>query len=153
MTRWGRFHQLEPDLAVFAKQRLANAPAYLATIRTNGSPRVHPITPIVTGQGLYVFMEPTSPKGADLRERSWYALHNRVDDTAGTGGELLVSGRGRLIDDPDVRAVVTEASSYEPADRYVLFKLLVSEVRCNGYGDTPLPARRRWKSASDEEVR
>jgi hypothetical protein len=34
--------------------------------------------------------EPTSPKGADLRERGWFALHNGVPDNAGTGGEASV---------------------------------------------------------------
>jgi hypothetical protein len=153
VTSWGAFRRTEPELAAFAEQRLGNPPAYLATIRANGTPRVHPITPIVTSEDLYVFMEPTSPKGADLRERGWYAMHNRVDDTAGTGGELIVSGRGRMIEDIDVRTLVTELAPYQPAERYVLFELSVSEVRCHGYGDTPLPRRRRWKAGPDEEVR
>jgi hypothetical protein len=49
-------------------------PAYLATVRSDGRPRFHPVTPIIADNALFVFMEPTSPKGRDLRERGWYAL-------------------------------------------------------------------------------
>ena len=108
--------------------------------------RVHPVTPIFTADGLYLFMEPTSPKAADLRERGWFALHNGVPDNAGTGGEASVSGTGHPVDDAAVRATVVAAASYDPADRYVLFELRPTEVRCNGYGDVTLPERRRWRA-------
>ena len=143
---WGSFAATEPELAAFVAARLQAAPSYLATVRANGTPRVHPVTPIITADGLYVFMEPTSPKGADLREREWFALHNGVPDNAGTGGEALVSGTGHPVDDPEVRANVGAASSYDPADSYVLFELRPTEVRGNGYGDVTLPERRRWRA-------
>ncbi len=145
MTTWGGFRVAEPELAAFVAARLLTAPAYLATVRADGSPRVHPVTPILTEAGLYVFMEPTSPKAADLRERDRFALHNGVPDNAGTGGEASVSGTGHEIDDPDERATVVAAASYDPADRYVLFELRPTEVRCNGYGDVELPEPRRWR--------
>lgn len=141
---WGEFAGLEPDLARFGMDRLRAAPAYLATIRRSGSPRVHPVTPIFTAEGLFLFMEPTSPKGRDLRERAWFALHNGVPDNAGSGGEFFVSGGGLAVDDPDVRSRVADSASYAPAARYILFELLLSEARCNGYGDVPLPPTRKW---------
>lgn len=149
MTTWGDFAATEPELAAFVAERLAAAPSYLATVRPSGAPRVHPVTPVTTADGLYVFMEPTSPKGADLRERGWFALHNGVPDNAGTGGEAAVSGTGHPVDDVALRAVVAAAASYEPADRYVLFELRPTEVRGNGYGDVALPERRRWRVGPD----
>lgn len=146
VTTWGDFAAAEPELAAFGAGRLVVAPAYLATVRSDGRPRVHPVTPVVTADGLYLFMEPTSPKGRDLRERGWFALHNGVPDADGSGGEFAVSGTGRAVDDQAVRAIAVEAATYEPADRYVLFELRVSEARCNGYGDVELPARRRWRA-------
>jgi hypothetical protein len=146
MTTWGAFAVAEPELAAFVAERLLAAPAYLATVRASGAPRVHPFTPIFTTEGLYVFMEPTSPKGADLREREWFAVHNGVQDNAGTGGEASVRGTGHPVDDDAVRAKVVAAASYNPADRYVLFELRPTEVRCNGYGDVTLPERRRWSA-------
>jgi Pyridoxamine 5'-phosphate oxidase len=146
MTTWGTFAATEPELAAFVAERLQAAPAYLATVRASGAPRVHPVTPIFTDDGLYLFMEPTSPKGADLRERGQFALHNGVPDNAGTGGEASVSGTGHPIDDAAVRATVVAAAGYDPADRYVLFELRPSEVRCNAYGDVALPERQRWRA-------
>ena len=145
MATWGVVATAEPELAAFVAERLRAAPSYLATVQASGAPRIHPVTPIVTGDGLYVFMEPTSPKGADLRERGWFALHNGVPDNAGTGGEASVSGTGHPVDDAAVRAAAVAAATYEPADRYVLFELRPTEVRCKGYGDVTLPECRRWR--------
>jgi hypothetical protein len=146
MTTWGAITAAEPELAAFVAARLQAAPSYLATVRASGAPRVHPVTPIFTADGVYLFMEPTSPKGADLRERGRFALHNGVPDNAGTGGEASVSGTGHPVDDAAVRATVAAAARYTPADRYVLFELRPTEVRCHGYGDVPLPDRRRWRA-------
>lgn len=141
---WGKFATLEPDLARFGAERLTAVPAYLATIRQSGSPRVHPVTPIFTDAGLFLFMEPTSPKGRDLRERESFALHNGVPDNAGSGGEFFLAGRGLIVEDVDIWSEVADSAGYEPADRYILFELHLSEARCNGYGDVQLPATRSW---------
>ncbi len=141
---WGEFATLEPDLARFGAERLTAAPAYLATIRRSGSPRVHPVTPIFTDAGLFLFMEPTSPKGRDLRERKSFALHNGVPDNAGSGGEFYLAGRGLTVEDVDIWSEVADSAGYEPADRYILFELHLSEARCSGYGDVQLPATRSW---------
>ena len=141
---WEEFEAQATDLAAFGARLLAAAPAYLATIRGVGPPRVHPISPIIGGGRLFVFMEPSSPKGADLRERHWYALHNGVPDTVGTGGEFFVSGQARLMDDPELRTIATGAAGYQPEERYILFELGINEARCNGYGDVALPEPSRW---------
>ena len=147
---WGELARAAPELAAFGTTRLRAAPAYLATVRKTGAPRVHPVTPILTSDGLFVFMEPTSPKVRDLRERSRYALHNGVPDTEGSGGEFFVSGQGVAVESAAVRETVVRAASYDPAARYVLFELRVSEARCNGYGDVTLPYQDRWSSRSCE---
>ena len=114
----------------------------------DGGARVHPVTPIVSSTGLYVFMEPTSPKGRDLRERRRFAMHNGVPDTDGSGGEFFLSGEGIAVDDDAVRAGAEAAASYEPAERYVLFELLVGSARANGYGDVTLPEPSRWSAGT-----
>jgi hypothetical protein len=149
MASWGEFATAEPELAAFGAGRLALAPAYLATIRADGTPRVHPCTPIIGTDQLFVFMEPTSPKGHDLRARHSYALHSGVPDIFGSGGEFTLSGEGGLNEDGAVRAQAVASASYEPADRYILFVLSIREARCNGYGDVTLPTVARW-SAPEE---
>jgi hypothetical protein len=144
MGRWDDFAAAAPELAAYGAQRLGALPAYLATVRAGGAPRVHPVTPIISG-GLFVFMEPTSPKGRDLRERGWYALHCGVPDSLGTGGEFTVSGRGALTDDAGARAAAASAAGYDPPERYILFELSVLDARSNGYGDVVLPEPRWWR--------
>ena len=87
---------------------------------------------------------PPRPKLATCENGVWYALHNGVPDTFGTGGEVFVSGQATLIDDPEPRTVAAELASYQPEDRYILFELAIAEARCNSYGDVPLPDPSRW---------
>src|SRR6187401_2759383 len=117
MKSWGEFAAAEPALASFGAERLVGLPAYLATVREDGMPRVHPVTPVVSADGLFVFMESTSPKGQDLRERGGYALHSGVPDNEGSGGEFFVSGTGHLVEDASIRAIAERAASYEPEPR------------------------------------
>jgi len=48
---------------------------YLATLRPDGSPRIHPITVTVDDTGIYVYAVGSTPKGRDLRRDPRYALH------------------------------------------------------------------------------
>jgi hypothetical protein len=79
-----------------------------------------------------------------MRHQEFLAAGNGVPDNAGTGGEFYVGGCGLAVDDLDVWSHVADAASYTPADRYILFEMQLSEARCHGYGDVPLPSTRRW---------
>ncbi|MCB0202711.1 MAG: pyridoxamine 5'-phosphate oxidase family protein, partial [Anaerolineae bacterium] len=89
---WQTLEDQDPDLAAFGVERLNGKVAYLATTRKNGAPRVHPMTPIIGDGYLFVFMEPTSPKGHDLQRDSRYAIHCGVTDNSGASGEFYISG-------------------------------------------------------------
>jgi hypothetical protein len=144
---WRDLEVADPDLAAVGATRLqGNGVAYLATVDPDGAPRVHPVTPIVGEGHVFVFMEPTSPKGADLKRGSRFALHSAVADMAGGGGEFIVRGVGRLIHDPAERAVAERLAPYDPADRYVLFELLVESAMKTDYVDGQ-PARVRFSPA------
>jgi hypothetical protein len=143
---WQDLEVGNPELAAFGAERFKSEVAYLATVRKDGSPRVHPVTPIV-GQGhLFLFMEPTSPKGHDLRRDGRYAMHASVRDSSGGEGEFYVSGRATFVEDPEVRALAAQLASYAPADRYILFSLSVDRADSTIYEDGQ-PIRRRWKRA------
>ncbi len=143
---WSEFQAAAPELAAFGAERLRLRPSYLATVRAGGVPRVHPVTPIITEVGLFVFMEPTSPKVRDLRSRRAYSLHSGVPDGHGTGGEFSVTGEACFVSDGERRSVATDAAGYTPADRYLLLELRVSEARCIGYGDFAPPAPLSWSN-------
>lgn len=142
---WGQFESEAPELAAFGRQRLNVGPAYLATIRLDGAPRVHPVNPKVHGEhlGLYVF--PSSPKGADLRRDGRFALHTTVDDVAGHGGEFVVRGRSRLVDDRDAFGEELADAGLPATDQYVRFELLISGVLVGTYdGASNAPRIERW---------
>ncbi|MFN8595844.1 MAG: pyridoxamine 5'-phosphate oxidase family protein [Anaerolineae bacterium] len=143
---WKILEEQQPELAAFGAERLNGKVAYLATVRQDGSPRVHPVTPII-GEQLFLFMEPTSPKGKDLQRDARYTLHCGVEDSDGGGGEFYVSGRATLTNDPALRAQAVRASSYAPADRYILFVLTIESAFMNRYVDDK-PEPRRWRSKS-----
>ncbi len=144
MTTWQEFAQQAPALAEFGKARLNGRVAYLATIRPDGSPRVHPVTPII-GQELYLFMEPTSPKGKDLQRDPRYTLHCSVEDTGGGAGEFYVRGRATLNHDPHIREQAARASSYTPHERYILFVLTVEFAFMNIYTEDGTRTQ-RWQA-------
>ncbi|MCB9154192.1 MAG: pyridoxamine 5'-phosphate oxidase family protein [Caldilineae bacterium] len=143
---WQTLEDQDPDLAAFGVERLNGKVAYLATTRKNGAPRVHPMTPIIGDGYLFVFMEPTSPKGHDLQRDSRYAIHCGVTDNSGASGEFSISGRARLVDDPELRALAARLSSYTPADRYVLFEFDVERAASTVYTNDGA-VRRTWKLA------
>ncbi len=145
MASWSEFSQRSPALAAFGAARFGNGVAYLATVRTDGGPRVHPVTPIL-GEQLFLFMEPTSPKGKDLQRDGRYTLHCSVEDMSGGGGEFYVRGRAHLTDDPLLREQAIRAASYTPQERYILFILTVEFGFMNVYTDTGSDAQ-RWNEA------
>lgn len=142
---WQVLAEQEPGLAAFGAQRLGQGRvAYLATVDPGGAPRLHPVTPVVGPQHLYVFMEPTSPKGHDLARGSRYALHCAVEDSDGGSGEFRVQGWALRVTDPQVRAHAVELAPFEPADRYVLFELLVDDAFSTRYAVDGTPERQHW---------
>lgn len=144
---WQTLEASDAELAAFGARRLGDSDvAYLATVDGSGAPRLHPVTPILAPGHVFVFMEPTSPKGHDLERGSRYALHCTVEDDQGGGGEFRIRGTARRITDPDLRRLAAERASYEPADSYVLFELLVDDAFGTRYADDGTPVRYRWAS-------
>ena len=145
---WRDLESADADLAATGVYRLNGRVSYLATARADGNPRVHPVTPIIGEGRLFLFMEPTSPKGRDLARGSRFALHCGVEDKEGGGGEFTVSGRGVRLEDAGSRAQAARLASYEIADRYILFELLPDEAMATTYGDSGAE-RTRWRAGAE----
>ncbi|MEW6401835.1 MAG: pyridoxamine 5'-phosphate oxidase family protein [Chloroflexota bacterium] len=141
---WGKLETQAPEIAAFGKARLHNEVAYLATVRKDGSPRVHPFTPIIGEGHFFVFMEPTSPKGHDLRRDGRFAVHCSVTDTSGESGEVIITGRASFIQDPELRALAVKVCPYKPAERYILFEFSVEGVMTTEYPNGEA-IRKHWK--------
>ncbi|PKO13423.1 MAG: pyridoxamine 5'-phosphate oxidase [Chloroflexi bacterium HGW-Chloroflexi-10] len=144
MTSWKEFTNLAPEFAKFGMTRFKNGVAYLGTLRADGSPRVHPVTPII-GEQLFLFMEPTSPKGKELLRDARYTLHCAVEDSNGGGGEFYVTGQATLTDDPLIREQAVRACAYTPEDRYILFSLTIEFAFMKSYPDDQSTTK-RWRA-------
>jgi len=143
---WNKLEITDPELAAFGAERFASSGvAYLATVRSDGAPRVHPVTPIIGDGCLFLFMEPTSPKGHDLQRDDRYAMHCAVEDSSGGGGEFFIAGRARLVEDPAVCQIAANAASFTPAERYILFELHLEHASSTIY-EAGNPVRRRWRA-------
>ncbi len=141
---WKILEEQQPELAAFGCERLNGKVAYLATVRKDGSPRLHPMTPII-GQGyFFVFMEPTSPKGHDLQRDGRFAIHCEVSDNSGASGEFSITGHAHLVDDAELRALAVNLASYAVAERYILFEFDIESAASTVYPDDR-PVRRFWK--------
>ncbi len=145
MATWAEFAEQAPDLARFGLERLGkNRVAYLATVRADGGPRVHPVVPFVGAGKLLLFMEPASPKGKDLQRDGRYALHCTVEDAGGGAGEFSLRGRATLNIDSALRAEAERACPYTPQAEYILYVLEVDAALANVY-DGGTPKATRWK--------
>jgi hypothetical protein len=135
-----------PDLASFGKQRLEGRIAYLATVRPDGSPRVHPVSPFLSSNDLFVYMEPTSPKVLDMRRDARYAMHCGVEDDSGGQGEFFVGGRAVEVGDTKTRGEAFQEArimGYSPQERHVLFELRIEEAMATVY-ENGHPKRSKW---------
>lgn len=141
---WKALEEGNGELAAFGWQRLNGHTAYLATVDKQGHPRVHPVTPIIGEGRFFLFMEPTSPKGFDVKRNGRFALHCGVEDNEGGAGEFYVRGMGRFTDDPLDRETAVRLSTYPPHDRYILFEFDIHFALSTHYG-ADKPQRQRWK--------
>ena len=143
-VNWGVLESEDVKLAAFGQDRLDGKVAYLATIRPDGRPRAHPVTPVI-GQGrLFIFLEPSSPRTRDLEESPDYCLHCAMSDSSGSSGEFQATGVAVRVDDEAIRQVAESVCSFRPSVRSLLFELLITDVMSTAYPGGQ-PRRRRWQ--------
>jgi Pyridoxamine 5'-phosphate oxidase len=81
--------------------------AFLATIRPDGSPRLHPFCPVLAAGRLFAAIPMSSPKGDDLRRDPRCAIHalpGPDDDELSIRARAIEAGN-----DPAVRAAAIAA--------------------------------------------
>jgi hypothetical protein len=105
---WNAFADLRPDLAAQGRKLLyahGIGLAFLATVRRDGGPRVHPICPIFTGTGLYAFIVP-GPKLADLHRDPRYSLHCETYPPPNHDDAFMLNGVVGWVRDAELRPVL-----------------------------------------------
>lgn len=153
MKRWCELEASHPELANAGRALIYQFKVglgYLATLRKDGAPRVHPVCPVIAAGGLYVFIGNHSPKVHDLLRDGRYALHTfsnpDVDD------EFYVAGVGMRVDDAAVRKIVydtyTATGAFTSND--TLFELLLERALHAKYASRPSwpPTYTRWNASA-----
>lgn len=100
MASWSEFAADVPRLAEGIRRLLLQygpGLGYLATVRADGGPRVHPVSPVLTDEGLFCFVI-DSPKRRDLERDGRYALHSFPAEES--DDEAYLAGRARPVTDP-----------------------------------------------------
>ena len=110
MATWKEFAEAKPEMAERGFRHLNIPLAYLATVRRDGAPRLHPVSPIFADGRLFVAILPTSPKKFDLYHDGRYSLHALPPplDENYDEFEFNITGRATRVTDPKTRALVSD---------------------------------------------
>lgn len=156
MTSWTDFKTEQPELARQGADLLYHFSvglAFLATVRADGGPRLHPICPLITEGGLYAFIVP-SPKQRDLHRNGRFAMHSfPLEDNEDA---FYLTGFARHVTDPDIRDQLghqfaderAEFAAPPPAHEQHLFTFEPATAmitRTTGHGD-PKPKHTVWRA-------
>jgi hypothetical protein len=151
---WGEFAAERPDLADAGRQLLYQfgvGLGFLATTRADGAPRVHPMCPLLTDDGLYAFIVP-SPKRNDLHRDGRYAMHSfPADDNedafsvTGSAAQVVDSAvvealTRRYLEEREMSEAPKAFSTWEPFEFSIASCLL---TRTTGHGDSA-PRHTTW---------
>jgi len=153
---WDDFALSQPELAAACRGLMYQygvGLAFLATVRPDGGPRVHPICPLIAEFGLFAFVVP-SPKRGDLHRDGRYAMHSFPADE--NEDAFSLTGIAQLVDDSELRRALQtqflgERSLEIPPKGFAEQELFVFELeRClytvtSGHGD-PEPRHRIWRA-------
>jgi hypothetical protein len=110
MIEWQQFRAEAPETTTVLERRLAaTGLALMATIRTDGSPRISPLEPLVGEDRLWLGMMPGSTKSADLRRDPRLCLHTATADKDVADGDAKLWGRAVLAEDDGARQAYAAA--------------------------------------------
>jgi hypothetical protein len=96
--------------------------AFLATVRRDGAPRLHPVCPVLSNDGLFVLITASSPKRQDLMQDGRYALQTFPQPKAGSD-EFSIAGKAVLVDDSAARAAILRDARHMADASEMVFEL------------------------------
>jgi len=108
MITWTEFSRQQPALADAGRRQFYQfgiGLAFLATVRPDGGPRVHPVCPVISDAGLHLLIV-AGPKRQDLRRDGRYALHSDACPPPRQDDGFALAGQAREVTDAAMRQVV-----------------------------------------------
>lgn len=153
---WQDLSNAEPEIAALGSQLLFQTRehvglAFIATLRRDGAPRLHPISVVLNGGHLYVMIPRGSPKCADLLQDGRYALQAFPPAVNIEGEEFYLSGRAFRVLDPQVRQKLMDETSVQADEQEILFELMLERAmytKLENHG-TPdeHPSHQKWTTS------
>ena len=154
MASWGEFAKAAPRLAEDGAKLLARGIAYLATIRPDGGPRVHPFTPLVIEGRLLAAIPLRTPKARDLQRDARYMIHALP---GASDAEFSIRGTARELRDSADRALAVRAAEatgagglVESAGRDAIFEFDIERADAAIWRNVGQPGtyadRDRWEA-------
>ncbi|MGI8926395.1 MAG: pyridoxamine 5'-phosphate oxidase family protein [Tepidiformaceae bacterium] len=149
MATWSEFEAANPEMAARGRSlfyQFGIGLGFMATIRADGGPRLHPFCPIVAEGGVFGFII-DSPKRRDLLRDGRVAIHacggDEVDD------EFYFTGNARRIDDPSTIEKVLaayRASGGDDDGHALLFEFDIERAMLATYEKRPSwpPVYTKW---------
>ena len=155
MKPWNEFSKEEPELAKIGKHLLFQSHehiglAFIATLRKDGAPRLHPVSLVFSDGHLYVLIPPTSPKCADLKRDGRYAMQAFPPQGNQGNEEFYLAGHAVCTQDLSIRQSLIAGTKIHAEENEVLFELLLDRAiytRLENLG-TPdeFPSHRKWQA-------
>ena len=152
MVPWKEFAAAAPTLAETGRSLLFQFPvglAFLATVRQDGGPRLHPVCPVLSEGRLFVLIIADSPKRHDLTRDGRYALQSFPQPKPGSD-EFYVTGTARLIEDTATRAAILRDAKHMADLSEIAFELLIDRVMHTRWEHVLTPQMRsiheKWRS-------
>jgi hypothetical protein len=153
MKTWAEFKHENPELAMigrrmFFQSRPQVGYAFIATLRQDGAPRLHPVSVVLFDDRLFILIPPTSPKCADLLRDGRFAMQAIPPPNNEAGEEFYLSGQAATIPDSSVRQALITGLEIRVEPEEVLFELLFDRAmytRLENQG-SPLehPVHQKW---------
>jgi hypothetical protein len=152
MFTWEQFAASDPELAVLGQGQLFQfgvGLAFLATVRQDGGPRLHPVCPVLTDGHLYVFVPPASPKHADLLRDGRFAIQ-AFPPPKEESEEFYLSGIAVRIQDPVLWKKAAKATVSRVSEGETLFELKLERAMYTAWenwGTSDVhPVHHKWKA-------
>ena len=156
MVTWKEFAAAQPELADVGRSLLFQFKvglAFLATVRKDGAPRLHPVCPVLSDDRLFVLIIPTSLKRHDLRRDGRYALQTFPQPKPGSD-EFSIAGKAVGVDDPAVRAAILRDAKHMADASEIAFELWIDHVMHTRWENVLTPqmrsVHRKWRAAAAE---
>ena len=147
MKSWKEFSLEEPELANLGKRAIVQSRGcvglgFLATLRKDGAPRLHPVSLVFVDDHLFIFIPPKSPKCGDLKRDGRYALQAFPPLENENCQEFYISGVAQCISDPSTRQDIIAQTGIYVEEHEQLFELLLDRAMYTTLADQGSPKER-----------